>query len=106
MISQEKIQEAIQKLVQVYTPQKIYIFGPYAWGKPSDDDDLDILVVIDQSQEKLFKRTMPGHRALYDLEAPKDIIVYTNDEFDRYSRDVTTLCHKIEAEGLLMYARS
>lgn len=39
------------------------------------------------------------------VDISKDLIVYTKDEFDRASNDVTTLGYKIKKYGELIYAR-
>ena len=61
------------------------------WGTPTEDSDLDLLIVIDKSDEKSYDRVRPGQRALFGLGISKDLIVYTKDEFDRISNNVTTL---------------
>ena len=103
MISENKINEAIKRLIKAYNPLKIYLFGSYAWGKPSEDSDLDFLIVINDSQEFRPKRAMKGHMALIGLEIPKDIVVYTKKEFESKIEDPLTFSHKIKAEGKLVY---
>jgi uncharacterized protein len=106
MISEAVINEVKNRLVKAYDPLAIYLFGSYAWGHPTEDSDLDLLVVVKHSDEKSYKRPVLGYHVLFGLEIPKDIIVYTKEEFDAYSANVTTLCHKINAEGKLIYAKS
>ena len=105
MISKEKIEEVKKRLVEVYNPLAIYIFGSYAWGNPTEDSDLDLLVVVDSSDEKSYKRPVKGHHVLFGLEISKDIIVYTRDEFEKSSNDITTLCYKIKNEGEKVYSQ-
>ena len=52
MISKEVLEEVKNRLVQAYNPVAIYLFGSYAWGVPTEDSDLDLLVVVDESEEK------------------------------------------------------
>jgi len=106
MIERETIDEVKNRLVKTYDPLKIYLFGSYAWGSPSEDSDLDLLVVVDSSEERFCQRVRPGQRALFGLCIPKDIIVYTGAEFEKYAQDVTTLSYKIANEGELLYAKS
>ncbi|KKQ11333.1 MAG: Nucleotidyltransferase domain protein [candidate division TM6 bacterium GW2011_GWF2_36_6] len=106
MINKETIEEVKNRLVKTYDPIAIYLFGSYAWGSPSEDSDLDLLIIVDKSDEKSFDRPRPGQRALFGLGISKDLIVYTKDEFDEYSRNVTTLCHKIKNDGKVLYARA
>jgi len=106
MITKEIIEEVKKRLVKTYDPIAIYIFGSYAWGTPTEDSDLDLLIVINQSDEKSYSRPRPGQRALFGLGIAKDMIVYTKEEFEKYSCDVTTLCYKIKKDGKVLYARS
>ena len=106
MIRKEVLKEVKDRLVKTYNPIAIYLFGSYAWGSPTEDSDLDLLIVVDKSDEKSYKRTMPGHDVLFGMGISKDIIVYTEKEFDKISENITTLGYKIKKEGELIYARA
>jgi len=106
MVSKEIIEEVKNRLIQVYGPSEIYLFGSYAWGVPTEESDLDLLVVVDASTEKTYKRPISGFQALRNLDISKDLIVYTKAEFDRLAYDITTLVYKIKKEGALIYARA
>lgn len=105
MITAEIIEEVKNRLVKTYNPIAIYLFGSYAWGSPSEDSDLDLMIVVDKSDEKTYKRPIPGYNALFGMGISKDIIVHTKEVFDRRSDDITTLEYKIKKEGKMLYAR-
>ena len=105
MITPEILEEVTKRLVATYHPEKIYLFGSYAWGTPDDESDLDLLVIVRESNEKSHKRTIVGHRALWELDIAKDLMVYTQDEFDARVSDPTTLVYKIKNNGKVIYAR-
>ncbi|SFV52898.1 Nucleotidyltransferase domain protein [hydrothermal vent metagenome] len=88
------------RLEAVYNPLSLYIFGSYAWGNPTKDSDLDLLVVVDSSDKKPYKRSIEGIRALRGLGIAKDILVYTKDEFKTMSQDISSLLYKVEREGI------
>lgn len=106
MIHKETIQEVLDRLVAVYQPLEVYLFGSYAWGSPDSESDLDLLIVVDHSNEKKYKRPVAGYKALIGLKVPNEIIVYTKNEFDANSNDVTTLAYKIKHDGRLLYAKA
>ncbi len=106
MISTDVIEEVKNRLIAVYNPTAIYIFGSYAWGTPTDDSDLDLLVVVKDSTEKAFKRSYSGMNALWGLDISKDLLVYTQEEFDARISDNTTLPYKVKKMGKLLYAGS
>lgn len=106
MISQETIEEVKNRLVKVYDPIAIYLFGSYAWGTPNKDSDLDLLIVVDKSDERSFDRVRIGFDVLWGLDIAKDLIVYTKEEFDVLSQRVPSLAYKIKKEGKQVYARA
>lgn len=105
MISQNTIQEVAQRLIKAYNPLSIYLFGSYAWGTPRDDSDLNILVVIESSNEELHKRCDKALDALSSLKIRNNIIVFTKKEFDKFSQDLTSLTYEIKSRGKMLYAR-
>ena len=105
LITPEIIEEVKKRLVDVYHPEMIYLFGSYAWGSPDEESDLDLLIVVAASDEKSHKRCVSGHHALWDLDISKDLLVYTKDEFDVRATDSTSFLFKIKNEGKVLYAR-
>lgn len=106
MISQEIVQEAIQRLVKAYAPLEIYIYGKYARGTADEDDDLNILVVVESSDEKVYKRGRLAFDALFGLRIPINVTIFTKQEFDKFCQDVTSLTYEIKNKGKMVYARS
>ena len=88
------------RLEAVYNPLSLYIFGSYAWGTPTKDSDLDLVVVVESSDKRPYKRSIEGIRALRGLGIAKDILVYTKDEFKTLSQDISSLLYKVEREGI------
>jgi len=39
------IQKIVQSLVAGYTPEKIILFGSFAYGQPNADSDIDLLII-------------------------------------------------------------
>ena len=78
-VDKSLIDDIKSRIVEVVDPEKIILFGSYAYGKPSKDSDLDILVIM-KSDLPRYKRSVPIYRALAGILIPKDIIVYTPQE--------------------------
>lgn len=106
MIEDKVIEEVKKRLVKTYNPLEIYIFGSYAWGCPDEESDLDLLIVIEKYNKDRHSTLVDGHRALFNVGIPKDILVYSKDEFDQFSNDVTRLCYKIKHKGRKIYANA
>lgn len=106
MMNKEIIEEVKKRLVEKYNPIAIYLFGSYAWGNPTEDSDLDLLIIIEKSNERRYKRQRIGFDALWGLGIPKDLFVYTKEEFEQSLKDAMSLCSKIKREGVVLYAKA
>ncbi|MCL0062231.1 nucleotidyltransferase domain-containing protein [Thermodesulfovibrionales bacterium] len=103
MTNSELIETVKGRLIRTYNPQAIYLFGSYAWGNPDEQSDLDLLVVVEKSDEKPYKRPVKGIAALRGLMVANDILVFTIEEFNQLTDDISTLCYKIKQEGVKLY---
>lgn len=108
MIDNTVLEEVKNRLVKIYNPLEIYIFGSYAWGVPDEESDLDLLVVVDQvgTEIERHRSLVDGYRVLADLRISKDILLFTKQEFDLKADNSTTLIHKIKKQGKQIYARA
>ncbi len=48
-IPQEAIDDIVRQIVEKFQPQKIILFGSYAYGDPRPESDVDLLVVMETS---------------------------------------------------------
>ncbi|MEQ1751792.1 MAG: nucleotidyltransferase domain-containing protein [Prosthecobacter sp.] len=103
--AQPVIAEATRRLVEEFKPEQVWLFGSYAWGEPTEDSDLDLFVVVSNSDDNSVGRAQSAHRALSGLDLPKDVIVKTRAEVDRVKLLKPTLTFKILNEGRLLYGR-
>jgi predicted nucleotidyltransferase len=101
-ISNEVIEEVKKRLIEVYAPLKIYLFGSYAWGCPTEESDLDFLIVVDDSQEQRHKRGKPGYEVLWGLDISKNLMVYTKEELEARLTDQNSLIYKIVNQGKVL----
>ena len=44
-IAQETIRRIVARIVERYRPEKVILFGSYATGSPTEDSDVDLLIV-------------------------------------------------------------
>ena len=93
------LEEAIERLKKEFQPEEIYLFGSHAWGTPSEDSDVDLMVIVPSSDERPIRRMQRAHRCLRGIGFAKDVLVNTRAEFDRYRDLSASLSHKIFQEG-------
>jgi predicted nucleotidyltransferase len=86
--AKEKVQKAREtirliadKLKENYNPEKIILFGSYAWGLPDEDSDLDLLVIKD-TEETSHHRNVTARALVSSLRTGYglDIVVITPEE--------------------------
>jgi uncharacterized protein len=99
------IEEATRRLVEEFQPEQVWLFGSYAWGEPTADSDLDLLVIVPESDERPLRRMQRAHRCLSRLGMSKDVLVSTAEATKRFGGLRSTLTHKIFAEGRQLYGR-
>ena len=101
--AQPVIEEATRRLVAEFQPEQIWLFGSYAWGEPTEDSDLDLVVVVPSSQERNLQRVRRANQTLRGIGLPKDVLVHTRSEFETYHDVASSLTYKIIHEGKLLY---
>ena len=47
MVTRQEIQAKCDDIVRKFAPLQIILFGSYAYGTPTEDSDVDLLVVMD-----------------------------------------------------------
>ena len=97
------IEEARNRLVNSLQPDRIILFGSHAWGTPGPDSDLDLLVIVADSDLPPHKRAQAAYRSLSELSMPCDVIVHTRAEVERLKRVATSLTHRALREGRVLH---
>lgn len=104
MITQKQIEEIFKRIVNNYKPEKIILFGSYAKGYPTEDSDLDILVVVKSSNVPRYKRAREIRKFLWGItDIPKDILVYTQDEINEWKRVKAAFVTNAVKNGKILY---
>ena len=77
--TQKKIQEIADKIAKKYQPEKIILFGSYAWGRPHKWSDVD-LFIVKQSNKKRWEREHELRRKIFPPEMSIGLLIYTPRE--------------------------
>ena len=99
------LDEIRERLVQEFQPEKVILFGSHAWGQPTPDSDIDLMVIVKHSTQSDYERAVRGYRCLSGINMPKDIIVKTKEEFDFFRFVRASLEYQIAEEGKVLYDR-
>lgn len=107
MLSPEQLEttlaEIVRRLREALSPSAIYLFGSYAYGSPQRHSDLDLLVIIEDSPLGPYQRDAKAYLALCGLGVPKDVMVYTRQEFERRAALRTSFERTVKNKGKLLY---
>jgi len=103
IVPQNLLNEAVERLKNEFQPEEIYLFGSHAWGAPTEDSDVDFMVIVPQSDERPIRRDQRAQHCLGRLLISADILVRTRREVNRV-RDVRgSLTQDILKRGRKLY---
>ena len=79
MQNQKEIQNIVNQIVKNYKPEKIILFGSFAYGKPKPSSDVDFLIIKNTKKKKVerikdvlmqIKSNLPVEPLIYN---PKEV---------------------------------
>ena len=104
MFDKSTISNIINRITTNTNPDKIFLFGSYANNQANEDSDIDLLIIKDTSEPK-YKRSIEIQRLLIGSKIPVDIVVYTNDEFENEKLKRFSFVNSVLQGALLIYER-
>jgi predicted nucleotidyltransferase len=102
MVTQKQLDEIKRRIVEKFKPQKIILFGSYANGTPTEDSDLDLLIIKDSNLPSRIQNRKV-RKILADLRVPVDVIVKTAKEFETYKDIIGTIVYPANKFGKVIY---
>jgi len=98
------LSEILRRLIEVYEPERIYLFGSSARGDADEGSDYDVLVVVpdDASAERV--RARRAYEALWGIGAAVDVVIWRHSAFETSAEAPTSLPATVLREGVLLHA--
>ena len=100
------LREIVRRLVGVYHPERIYLFGSTARGDAGPDSDYDLMVILSDEAPPHLRRGNPGYRALRGTGVAADVQVWPQGDFNRQLHLKASFPSTIVREGKLLYGAS
>jgi predicted nucleotidyltransferase len=98
---QAYIEDVCRRIAEEFKPEKIILFGSHAYGQPTPESDLDLLVVMPY-EESYFLQAMKIRRRL-GLVTPMDLLARPPEEL-QYRLDIgDRFMREIVERGKVMY---
>jgi predicted nucleotidyltransferase len=104
-VTEEALAEIVRRIVTTLQPEKIILFGSYAYGTPSGDSDVDLLVILD-TPTRPAERYLCVSRLLRPRPFPLDIVVRTPAEITRALEKGDAFINQLVTQGRVLYERS
>ena len=113
MLDIDNIKTQIVKLLLPLNPEKIILFGSYAYGTPNKDSDLDIYIVTNdefipknfKEESEIFLKYSQQIRGL-QKEIPIDIITHTKSMYKKFISLQSSFSKEIESKGDILWVKS
>ena len=98
-----KIKDAIIKALPVV---KLFLFGSYAYGIPTEDSDYDFYILITDGSIKPIEARLKARHSLSGIYRQKDADIFAEykSRFEERSK-FNTLERKVAREGIVLYER-
>lgn len=100
-----ELNKIVRQVVDAYRPEKIILFGSYAYGEPDVDSDLDLLI-IKKTSERFIDRWINVRQMVSDpgRSIPFEPIVLTPEEVEERLAIGDQFIEEIVKKGEVLYA--
>ena len=106
MIITDEIKQIMNIIIEDLPIEKLYLFGSYAYGTPTNESDYDFFMLIQNGGIKPIDARIKARYSISKINCIKnmDILADYKDRFEERSK-FNTLERKIVQEGVLLYER-
>ncbi len=95
------IRRFVREIVERFHPEKIILFGSYAYGRPTADSDVDLLVVMPTRNQ--LEQAVTIDEAIEERGFPLDLLVSTPKMLAARLRWGDSFMQEIVSQGKVLY---
>jgi predicted nucleotidyltransferase len=95
------IRQVVERIVTLFRPQKVILFGSYATGAPTRDSDVDLLVEM-ETRLRGVEQAVAIRRAV-DFPFPTDLLVRTPGQIIERLALGDTFLREVVTKGMVLY---
>jgi predicted nucleotidyltransferase len=104
LVPMAAIRRYAREVAERFRPDRIILFGSYAWGAPTPDSDVDLLVVMRTRNQ--VEQAVRIDEAIEDRGFPLDLIVRTPRTLQTRLRWGDCFLQDIVARGKVLYEKA
>jgi len=104
MVSRRDIRRVCAQIAREFQPQRIILFGSYAYGRPTPDSDVDLLVVMPFEGRAIDQAVKISSRLEHLF--PIDLLVRTPHEIRQRLAWNDVVLREITSRGEVLYESS
>ena len=97
------IRRFARRIAEKFHPEEVILFGSFAYGKPHEWSDIDLLVVMDTWNE-ISQATRI--KSAFDREFPLDLIVRTPKRLGFWLAQGDFFLQEITSKGIVLYEKN
>lgn len=105
MPSLSDIQRYCDAIAKAFRPQQIVLFDSHAYGTPTPDSDVDVLVIMKKARRFWMQTSQKIHEKV-TAGFPVDVIVRDPDFLRQRLLEGDTFLEEITSKGRVMYEGS
>lgn len=102
-VTEQKVQAAVRRIVELARPKKIILFGSYVRGEANLNSDLDMLVVVSDPAVHPRKESVRLMSELQDILMPVDILVVPETEWEAWKEAPGLIFREAWTQGVVVY---
>lgn len=100
----EEIEELKNCFIKALNPLKIYLFGSFANGTATKDSDFNFYIVVNNEVDDLWEARHNARRSVREVKKrPLDIIVGTEEKYNRRKDTIFNIEKEVNDKGILIY---
>ncbi|NJK82173.1 MAG: nucleotidyltransferase domain-containing protein [Chloroflexaceae bacterium] len=103
MVPFEQIQDISEQIARRFQPQTLILFGSYAYGQPTNDSDIDMLIIMPFSGSPARVASTIRMQLERYPAAGLDLVVHTPDDITRRLKENDYFLQDILTHGKVLY---
>jgi predicted nucleotidyltransferase len=95
------IRRVVQQIVERFHPQRILLFGSYAYGEPTSDSDVDLLIEMETPLRNVEQAV--EIRKAVDFPFPTDLLVRNSQQIAERLAMGDVFLQEVVTKGVTLY---